>query len=112
MSERAEPREAVLDERMRLLHERLTAEGRREDAKVVEDASWAIESLETDAVLARPAADERLREIVGFLLGEERYRGVWFGQIPPGEHDRYWWRWDLRAALSAPAAGAGSEEQR
>ncbi len=39
--------------------------------------------------------------IFAFLLGEGPLRGVHFGDRHPDERGAYWWRKDLRAALSA-----------
>lgn len=50
------------------------------------------------------------KELVLFLLGEGEWRGRDFGDEPPtkaGRRQPYWWRSDLRAALSAAPSGEG-----
>lgn len=52
----------------------------------------------------RKQAEERLREIGAFLLGEGQLDGRWFGDDPPttpsGRPRVYWWRVQLRSALA------------
>lgn len=60
-----------------------------------------------------PTTEGRLREIHTFLLGEGPLDGRWFGDEPPvvGRLRRpFWWRTNLRAALSPPD-GDGKQEQ-
>lgn len=53
---------------------------------------------------AAPQASEAVRDadhpVFTFLLGEGPLRGVEFGDRHPDERGAYWWRKDLRAALS------------
>jgi hypothetical protein len=49
---------------------------------------------------ASPAPGMELEAICKFLLGEEAYKGFWFGEKPAGEMP-YWWRKHLRDALTA-----------
>lgn len=66
---------------------------------------------------AAPQASEAVRDadhpVFAFLLGEGPLRGVHFGDRHPDERGAYWWRKDLRAALSCPAQtskdGGGGE---
>lgn len=58
----------TVDQRMRDLHDRLKAEGRGADAKVLDDAAWAIEALEMDRALARQGGErELLRRSLEYL---------------------------------------------
>lgn len=65
------------------------------------------------ALLAAPQASEAVRDadhpVFTFLLGEGPLRGVEFGDRHPDERGAYWWRKDLRAALSAQP-GAQKEQ--
>lgn len=47
--------------------------------------------------------------VFAFLLGEGTLRGVEFGDRHPEERGAYWWRKDLRAALSAQPSGNPGE---
>lgn len=67
------------------------------------------------ALLSSPRVEDgnKLREIHTFLLGEGPLDGRWFGDEPPvvGRLRRpFWWRTNLRAALSPPD-GDGKQEQ-
>lgn len=48
--------------------------------------------------------------VFAFLLGEGPLHGVHFGDRHPSERGAYWWRKDLRAALSAPQAEQGERD--
>ncbi len=54
---------------------------------------------------AAPQASEAVRDadhpVFAFLLGEGPLRGVHFGERAPGAIGKWWWRQELRAALSA-----------
>jgi len=52
------------------------------------DAAHANADVETVAVP---------RGIIGFLLGEQPLKGVWFGDMHPDERGAFWWREYLRA---------------
>jgi UDP-N-acetylglucosamine enolpyruvyl transferase len=47
------------------------------------------------------AANEKMQQLGAFLLGEEAYMGIHFGNSPAynGRH-RYWWRHDLQKILT------------
>ncbi|PTW84019.1 hypothetical protein DBL07_25955 [Achromobacter mucicolens] len=64
---------------------------------------------------AAPQASEAVRDadhpVFTFLLGEGPLRGVHFGDRHPDERGAYWWRKDLRAAMSAqPGAQKGGSD--
>ncbi|AHC56540.1 hypothetical protein JJJA_0024 [Achromobacter phage JWDelta] len=77
------------------------------------DACLRVASKLTEAFLdgafvasdAAPQASEAVRDtghpVFAFLLGEGPLRGVHFGDRHPDERGAFWWRKDLRAALSA-----------
>lgn len=48
--------------------------------------------------------------VFAFLLGEGPLHGVHFGERAPGAVGKWWWRKDLRAALSAPQAEQGERD--
>lgn len=48
--------------------------------------------------------------VFAFLLGEGQLHGVDFGERAPGAVGKWWWRKDLRAALSAPQAEQGERD--
>ncbi|QDJ44842.1 hypothetical protein [Bordetella hinzii] len=48
--------------------------------------------------------------VFAFLLGEGPLHGVHFGDRHPSERGAYWWRKDLRAALSAAQAEQGERD--
>ncbi|MBZ0073658.1 hypothetical protein [Bordetella hinzii] len=48
--------------------------------------------------------------VFAFLLGEGPLHGVHFGDRHPSERGAYWWRKDLRAALSSPQAEQGERD--
>lgn len=48
--------------------------------------------------------------VFAFLLGEGPLHGVHFGDRHPSERGAYWWRKDLRAALSAAQADTDKKE--
>ena len=62
---------------------------------------------------AAPQASEAVRDadhpVFAFLLGEGPLRGVHFGERAPGAIGKWWWRQELRAALSAQP-GAQKEQ--
>lgn len=49
--------------------------------------------------------------VFAFLLGEGQLHGVDFGERAPGAVGKWWWRKDLRAALSAPQAEQGERDE-
>ncbi|WP_241134077.1 hypothetical protein [Achromobacter insuavis] len=49
--------------------------------------------------------------VFAFLLGESPLHGVHFGDRHPSERGAYWWRKDLRAALSAAQAEQGERDE-
>lgn len=48
--------------------------------------------------------------VFAFLLGEGQLHGVDFGERAPGAVGKWWWRKDLRAALSATQAEQGERD--
>ncbi|KAA5921321.1 hypothetical protein F1536_23030 [Achromobacter xylosoxidans] len=78
------------------------------------DAREGIDALEKQLREARAMLD-RLRAafdhpVFAFLLGEGQLHGVDFGERAPGAVGKWWWRKDLRAALSAPQAEQGERD--
>ncbi|MCP1404468.1 hypothetical protein [Achromobacter insolitus] len=66
---------------------------------------WRAKGWPVQSLFAAPQASEAVRDaghpVFAFLLGEGPLRGVEFGDRHPDERGAYWWRKDLRAALSA-----------
>lgn len=64
-----------------------------------------VRALLENAERAVPQASEAVRDadhpVFAFLLGEGPLRGVHFGERAPGAIGKWWWRQELRAALSA-----------
>ncbi|WP_223306433.1 hypothetical protein [Achromobacter insolitus] len=69
----------------------------------------ALEAIENAAPQASEAVRDVNHPVFAFLLGEGPLRGVHFGDRHPDERGAYWWRKDLRAALSAQP-GAQKEQ--
>lgn len=40
-----------------------------------------------------------MNKLIGFLLGENEYDGVWFSENHPGKPS-FWWRKELRKAIA------------
>ena len=80
-----------------------------EEAATVAENSYADAHIRIRA-LKQPQADKDGGQqraafdhpVFAFLLGEGPLHGVHFGDRHPSERGAYWWRKDLRAALSAP----------
>ncbi|CAB3909854.1 hypothetical protein LMG26842_05811 [Achromobacter dolens] len=95
----AMPREPVIDQVRRLSQacEELSQQVRPERHKADKDGGQQ-----------RTAFDH---PVFAFLLGEGQLHGVDFGERAPGAVGKWWWRKDLRAAISAPQAEQGERDE-
>ena len=119
----------TVDQRMRDLHDRLKAAGNVSDAQIVDDAVWAIETLETDVAWAaakRAALSVKrepthvVRGLSGHVAGFERSHhdagmmvplGGELWRLPPGRY-RVYPDADTPLAASPPEAVEPEGDER
>lgn len=88
-----------LEDEARVLHEAhdYSAEFPANDA---EQIGKAIDLLRTHPQPNAGVVTDQ-HPVIKFVLGEGELDGYWFGEDRPDRRGHYWWRTDLRAALSA-----------
>lgn len=61
------------------------------------------------AAQTQPVAEQgELPQVHRFLLGESALDGVWFGDSPPAGRGTFWWRTELREAITASQQAASA----